>query len=160
MAAIDLRQVDATCSRHMATDSNKADDAEFFAWAKENDCSHEAMKRALDATAHVRQRPRLLRTEFWYAWIRALAFPRAFRSNAYWLQKPKPWGRLDARDRLGASDRAIGRALAPPPAAPPLTEERLRKIIVANLAIAERSGNRAAAELLHRQLKGLETRGR
>jgi len=102
------------------------------------------MARALAETEDLCRRPRLLRTEFWYAWIRALVF-----------SKPEPWGRLDARDRLGASDRAIGRALAPAPAAPPLTEERFRKILADNLEIAERSGNRAAVELLRRQLKRL-----
>lgn len=116
----------------MHTDSDEVD--EFLAWAKENDCSHEAMERALAKTAHLCRRSRLLRTEFWYAWIRALVF-----------SKLKPWGRLDARDRLGASDRAIGRALAPVPAAPPLTEERLRKILVDNLA-----GAQAAAACLAR----------
>ena len=148
MGAIDLRQVDATCSRHMATDSNEAD---AIAWAKENGCSHEAMERALAETAHVCRRPRLLQTEFWYAWISAVVFKRG---------RPTSAGRLDARDLLGASDRAIGRALAPAPAAPPLTEERFRKTLVDNLEIAERSGNRAAVELLRRQLKRLETRGR
>jgi hypothetical protein len=124
-----------------------SEDAEFLAWTRANAaaCGHEVMAKAL-ADTHLCRRPRLLRTEFWYAQIRALV-----------RSKSKPWGRFDARDHLRASDRAIGRALAPAPAAPPLTEERLRKILVDNLEIAERSGNRAAVELLRRQLKRLET---
>jgi hypothetical protein len=128
-------------------------------------CSHEAMERALAETKHLCRRSRLLRTECWYAWIRAVV-----------RSKPGGWGHLAARDRLGASDRAIGRGLASAPAAPPLTEERLRKILVDaappltderlrkilvdNLEIAERSGNRAVVGLLRGQLKRLETRGR
>jgi hypothetical protein len=149
-SAIDVRLVDATCSRHMNDDSDEVD-AEFLAWVKANanDCSHEAMERALAETEHLCRRPRLLHTEFWYASIRAVVF-----------SKPGPWGRFDARAHLGASDRAIDRARRAAPrcgadaaAAPPLTEERVRKILVDNLEIAERSGNHRAAELLRRQLK-------
>jgi hypothetical protein len=48
------------------------------------------------------------------------------------------------------TERTIWAALAPAPAAPPLTKERFRKILADNIEIAERSGNARAAELLRR----------
>ena len=37
--------------------------------AHANDCSHEAMERALDETEHLCRRPRLLQAEYLRVWI-------------------------------------------------------------------------------------------
>lgn len=138
--------------RDMSADSNEVD-WEFLAWAKENDCGHEVMAKALADTEHLCQRPRRFLAEYRHVWARAVV--------AFWKKR----GKLDAavvaaRDYGEVSERTVWNALAPAPAAPPLTEERFRKILVDNLELADRSRNRAAAELLRRQLKKLEMRGR
>jgi len=57
---------------------------------------------------------------------------------------------FSAAGQLEVTERTIWAALAPAPAAPPLTKERFRKILADNIEIAERSGNARAAELLRR----------
>jgi len=81
----------------MSTDSNDEDGAEFIAWAKANDCTHEAMQRALRDTEHLLRRPRQLFADTLHAWIRAIV-----RAN-----KKRWYGILDARDFLGVSERTI-----------------------------------------------------
>jgi hypothetical protein len=130
----------------MSTDSNKVD-AEFLAWTKANACGHEIMAKALADTERLCRRPRRLLAEYRGAWIRAIV--RA--------SKKRWWGIPRARDYLGVSERTIWRVLAPAPAAPALTNERFLKTLADNLEIAERSGNRRAAEFLRRQLRRFET---
>ena len=83
--------------------SNNPRDEVFLDWVRSHasECSHEEMQRALDDTKYVHRRPRRWLTEFWYAWICAVV-----------RSKPKPWGKLDAQDRLGADARTIRRALS------------------------------------------------
>jgi hypothetical protein len=133
----------------MRVDSNEVD-AEFLAWvaAHSHDCGHNVMAEALRDTEHLVRRPRRLRAEFSRTWIRAVVRAEMETSGK------KDAAVVAARDYLGAGERTVWAALAPPPAAPPLNKERFLKIVADNLEIAERSGNQAAARLLRRITPG------
>jgi hypothetical protein len=122
--------------------------AEFSAWAKANNCTDAAFEQALVEAKHQYPRVRLLRAEFWHHWIRAIA--RSRRGIWRWRE---------AKDKLGADRPTIFRALRvrKPTPPPPLTKERIRKMLVYSLAIAEKGGNQPAIEFLRQQLKQLES---
>ena len=142
--------------------------------ADPNDCGHDVLAKALDATEHLLRRPRRFQAEFHHAWIRAVAF-----------SEMKTGGKKDAaivatHDHLKVGERTVWNALAGvhdwpstygimaevyqiktlSPPAPELDRERILRIFAANIRIAEESGNQQAAEFLRCQLRRFETRGR
>jgi hypothetical protein len=141
------------------------DDEDFFlAWlaAYGHTCNDAELTKAKAATKHLLQRPRRLTAETWHAWLRA-----AVRLEM------KAHGKKDAavvatRDHFGLlpeQERTIWTAIKPlaKPAQPKTAEldrERIFKLLVANIRVAEESGNQQAAEFLRCQLRRFETRGR
>ena len=122
--------------------------------ADPNDCGHDVLKKALADTAHLLQRPRRLGAETWHAWLRAVV-----------RHEMKAGGKdaavVATRDHFKLSskqERTIWTAIKPlakptPPKTAELDRERIFKLLVANIRIAEESGNQQAAEFLRRHLK-------
>lgn len=92
------------------------------------------------------RRPRGPVAEYGRVWARAIVADEMAKGSK------KDAAIRFAAEALGVEDRTIWNALAPPPVAPPLTVERLRKIVANNLEITKRSGNTRAAEMLRRLL--------
>jgi len=128
-------------------DNNPPDEV-FLDWVKESAaaCAHtpEEIQQALRDTEYVRRRPRGLLAEYGRVWARAIVADEMEKGSK------KDAMVFSAAGQLEVTERTIWAALAPAPAAPPLTKERFRKILADNIEIAERSGNARAAELLRR----------
>jgi hypothetical protein len=131
------------------TDDSDSADREFWEWAKANDCSHEAMANARVATERLSRRRRL-RAEYNHARIRAVFFD-AMKDGG-----KKSTAVFVTAKRLGVSEGTVWDAIASPPDAPPLTKERFRETLLANLAFAQSCGNTRAAEVLRHQLQKLD----
>ena len=145
--AADPEAVVAAAEFGREVDNNPPDEV-FLDWVKESAaaCAHtpEEIQQALRDTEYVRRRPRGLLAEYGRVWARAIVADEMEKGSK------KDAMVFSAAGQLEVTERTIWAALAPAPAAPPLTKERFRKILADNIEIAERSGNARAAELLRR----------
>jgi hypothetical protein len=113
----------------------------------------EAWRRAIADAERVYRRPRRdLVTECGHALVRVV-----FRAELK-LTAKRDTAVYETAKRLGCAENTVRAALADvkPKAPPPLTADRIREMLVANIAFAEISGDARTAEILRRRLRKLD----